>query len=117
MCVLFLVFPLLSSPIFAADTPTTEQRLTAVEAAAKSAQLSGDNAWMLVSAALVLMMTGPGLALFYSGLVRQKNVLGTMMHSFVLMAVVTVSLGHLWVQHGVFGGQSVHWRFQLSVSA
>src|SRR4051812_27011112 len=51
---------------------------------------SGDNAWMLTSAALVLMMTGPGLALFYSGLVRRKNVLATMMQSFVLMAVVTV---------------------------
>jgi Amt family ammonium transporter len=41
---------------------------------------------MLTSAALALMMTGPGLALFYSGLVRQKNVLGTMMQSFILMA-------------------------------
>ncbi len=45
---------------------------------------------MLTSAALVLMMTGPGLALFYGGLVRRKNVLSTMMHSFILMAVVTV---------------------------
>ncbi len=70
--------------------PATEARLTAVEAAAKSAQSAGDNAWMLVSAALVLMMTGPGLALFYGGLVRTKNVLSTMMHSFSLMAVVTV---------------------------
>jgi ammonium transporter, Amt family len=51
---------------------------------------------MLVSAALVLMMTGPGLALFYGGLVRKKNVLGTMMQSFVLMAVVTV----LWAVVG-----------------
>src|SRR4051812_22209407 len=51
---------------------------------------SGDNAWMLTSAALVLMMTGPGLALFYSGLVRRKNVLATMMQSFILMAVVTI---------------------------
>ena len=51
---------------------------------------SGDTAWMLTSAALVLMMTGPGLALFYSGLVRRKNVLGTMMQSFILMAVVSV---------------------------
>src|SRR5882757_400266 len=51
---------------------------------------SGDTAWMLTSAALVLMMTGPGLALFYSGLVRKKNVLATMMQSFVLMAVVSV---------------------------
>jgi Amt family ammonium transporter len=51
---------------------------------------SGDTAWMLTSAALVLMMTGPGLALFYSGLVRRKNVLATMMQSFILMAIVSV---------------------------
>jgi Amt family ammonium transporter len=51
---------------------------------------------MLTSAALVLLMTGPGLALFYGGLVRRKNVLSTMMHSFVLMAVVTV----LWAVYG-----------------
>jgi Amt family ammonium transporter len=51
---------------------------------------TGDTAWMLTSAALVLMMTGPGLALFYSGLVRRKNVLATMMQSFILMAVVSV---------------------------
>lgn len=51
---------------------------------------------MLTSAALVLMMTGPGLALFYGGLVRRKNVLSTMMHSFALMAVVTV----LWAIYG-----------------
>jgi Amt family ammonium transporter len=50
---------------------------------------AGDTAWMLVSAGLVLMMTAPGLALFYGGLVRRKNVLGTMMHSFILMGVVT----------------------------
>jgi Amt family ammonium transporter len=70
--------------------PSTETRLTNLEAAVKSAQSAGDNAWMLVSAALVLMMTGPGLALFYGGLVRRKNVLGTMMHSFALMAVVSL---------------------------
>jgi Amt family ammonium transporter len=70
--------------------PATETRIANLEAAVKSAQGAGDNAWMLVSAALVLMMTGPGLALFYAGLVRRKNVLGTMMHSFSLMAVVTV---------------------------
>ena len=62
----------------------------AVDARITAAQSAGDNAWMLVSAALVLMMTGPGLALFYGGLVRRKNVLGTMMQSFSLMAVVTV---------------------------
>jgi Amt family ammonium transporter len=73
-----------------AAAPSAETRLASLEAAVKTAQSSGDNAWMLVSAALVLMMTGPGLALFYGGLVRSKNVLGTMMHSFALMAVVTV---------------------------
>ncbi|MGD0619432.1 MAG: ammonium transporter [Bryobacteraceae bacterium] len=71
-------------------TPPLEARISAVETAVKSAQSAGDNAWMLVSAALVLLMTGPGLALFYGGLVRPKNVLSTMMHSFILMAVVTV---------------------------
>jgi len=51
---------------------------------------AGDNAWMLTSAALVLLMTGPGLALFYGGLVRRKNVLGTMMQSFAMMCIITV---------------------------
>src|SRR5216683_1171392 len=55
-----------------------------------AAQTAGDNGWMLVSAALVLMMSGPGLALFYGGLVRKKNILGTMMQTFAMMAVVTV---------------------------
>src|SRR3954465_9180758 len=75
---------------------TIETDVKALEAAVKSAQSAGDNAWMLTSSALVLMMTGPGLALFYCGLVRRKNVLGTMMHSFALMAVVTV----LWAIYG-----------------
>jgi len=55
-----------------------------------AAQSAGDNSWMLVSAALVLMMSGPGLALFYGGLVRKKNILGTMMQTFAMMAVITV---------------------------
>jgi Amt family ammonium transporter len=87
---------LVLAQIPAPATPTLESRLAAAEAAVKSAQSAGDNAWMLTSAALVLMMTGPGLALFYGGLVRRKNVLGTMMHSFILMAVVTV----LWAIYG-----------------
>jgi Amt family ammonium transporter len=73
-----------------ASNPATESRLSNLESAVKSAQSAGDNAWMLVSAALVLMMTGPGLALFYGGLVRRKNVLSTMMHSFAAMAVVSI---------------------------
>ncbi|MEO8661337.1 MAG: ammonium transporter [Bryobacteraceae bacterium] len=83
-------------PALASAETAIETRIAAVEAAAKSAQSAGDNAWMLVSAALVLMMTGPGLALFYSGLVRKKNVLGTMMQSFMMMALVTV----LWALVG-----------------
>ena len=52
--------------------------------------MNADNAWMLVSAALVLLMTGPGLALFYGGLVRRKNILGTMMQSFAMMGLITI---------------------------
>jgi Amt family ammonium transporter len=85
-----VLLPCLAVAQAVTPTPTLEQRLTAAEAAAKSAQSAGDNAWMLASAALVLLMTGPGLALFYGGLVRRKNVLSTMMHSFALMGVVTV---------------------------
>ena len=73
-----------------AAAPDVNARLEALETAVKNAQSAGDNAWMLVSAALVLMMTGPGLALFYGGLVRRKNVLSTMMHSFVMMGIITV---------------------------
>jgi Amt family ammonium transporter len=83
----------------AADTAplTVESRLAQLEAKmAVPAINSGDNAWLLVSSALVLMMTAPGLILFYGGLVRQKNVLGTMMHSLVLMGLVSV----LWVVFG-----------------
>ncbi len=64
---------------------------------------SGDNAWLLASTALVLMMTAPGLVLFYGGLVRSKNVLSTMMHSLILMAVIST----LWMVFGysvAFGG-------------
>jgi ammonium transporter, Amt family len=50
----------------------------------------GDNAWLLISSALVLMMTGPGLALFYGGLVRTKNVLATMMQSMFLMSLMSL---------------------------
>ena len=91
--------------LLAQATPDVLSRLATLEAATKSAQSAGDNAWMLMSSALVLMMTGPGLALFYGGLVRRKNVLSTMMHSFILMAVVTI----VWALVGyslAFGGSS-----------
>ena len=78
-----------------APSPSTDitARLAKLEQQTADAKSSADNAWMLTSAALVLMMTGPGLALFYGGLVRKKNVLGTMMQSFALMAVITVLWG------------------------
>ena len=57
---------------------------------------SGDTAWMLTSSALVLMMTAPGLALFYGGLVRSKNVLNLLMQSFVMIALISVQ----WVLWG-----------------
>src|SRR3990170_8514695 len=57
---------------------------------------TGDTAWMLTSSALVLMMTIPGLFLFYGGLVRRKNALGTIMHSFILAAVISIQ----WVLWG-----------------
>jgi len=77
-------------PALLQAAPDMSARIAALETAVKSAQSAGDNAWMLTSAALVLMMTGPGLALFYGGLVRRKNVLSTMMHSFVMMGLITV---------------------------
>jgi Amt family ammonium transporter len=75
----------------AADSaPATQAQIQALQQQVAQAQSAGDNAWMLVSAALVLLMTGPGLALFYGGLVRKKNILGTMMQSFAMMGLVTV---------------------------
>jgi len=74
-----------------------------VPVAAAPALDKGDNAWVLTSSALVLMMTAPGLALFYSGLVRKKNVLSVMMQCVFLMALMTV----LWALYGytlAFGG-------------
>ena len=57
---------------------------------------SGDTTWLLVSSAIVLMMTAPGLALFYGGLVRRKNALATIMQCFILMAVMSIQ----WVLWG-----------------
>ena len=69
---------------------TTQAEMASLKEAIAAAQSAGDNAWMLTSTALVLMMTAPGLALFYAGLVRKKNVLGTMMQSFIMMAIMTL---------------------------
>ncbi len=80
----------------AVSAPPTQEQMARLEQQVAEAKSAGDNAWLLVSSALVLMMTGPGLALFYGGLVRKKNVLATMMQSFTLMALITV----LWAVVG-----------------
>jgi ammonium transporter, Amt family len=89
---LLLLGTFLSSGAVWAQT-TTPDRIAKLEQQVTAAQSAADNAWMLVSSALVLLMTGPGLALFYGGLVRKKNVLSTMMQSFAMMAIITVVWG------------------------
>ena len=88
-----------STMALAQDTPDLET----VNEKADAALLAGHNAWMLTSCALVLFMTAPGLAMFYGGLVRKKNVLGVMMQCLFLMGLMTV----LWALYGYslsFGG-------------
>src|SRR5438128_5556155 len=96
--------PTMMASLAALETAkTVSEKLAQLDKDVKAAQSAGDNAWMLVSAALVLMMTGPGLALFYGGLVRRKNTLAIMMQSFALMALITV----MWALVGYslcFGG-------------
>jgi Amt family ammonium transporter len=78
-------------------------QLAELQTAVEQAALAGHNAWMLVCCALVLFMTAPGLAMFYGGLVRRKNVLSVMMQCIFLMGMMTV----LWALYGysfAFGG-------------
>jgi Amt family ammonium transporter len=87
----------------AAAASDMETRLDQLEQATADAALAGHNAWMLVCTALVLFMTAPGLAMFYSGLVRKKNVLGVMMQCIFLMGLMTV-VWVLWGYSFSFGG-------------
>ena len=92
-CLMLCLLPL---TVQAQDKPSLETQVA-------DAALAGHNAWMLTSSALVLFMTAPGLAMFYSGLVRKKNVLGVMMQCIFLMGLMTV----LWGLYGYslsFGG-------------
>jgi len=126
-CCLFVSMVLFSVPLLAQQSPASSattpsaaasattppaapeiskavsEKLAQLEQHASEAESHADNAWMLVSAALVLLMTGPGLALFYGGLVRRKNTLAIMMQSFLLMALISV----MWALVGYslcFGG-------------
>ncbi len=103
IAVVFLAIAMFAGTLAAQTPPVAADPLAKLDQRIAAAQSSADNAWVLVSAALVLLMTGPGLALFYGGLVRQKNVLALMMQSFALMALITV----LWALVGYslcFGG-------------
>ncbi|HEX2972599.1 MAG TPA: ammonium transporter [Tepidisphaeraceae bacterium] len=95
--VVLLLLLCFSSCVWAQAAPALDaDRVAQLESKIAGAQSSADNAWMMVCSALVLMMTGPGLALFYGGLVRKKNVLSTMMQSFAMMAIITV----IWALFG-----------------
>ncbi len=84
--------------------PATE---AAPAAAAPPKIDTGDTAWVLTSSALVLAMTAPGLVLFYGGMVRRKNALGTMMHSFIILCLISVQWV-LWGYSLAFGPDKGH---------
>ena len=84
----FLSLVMLSSPSLTLAETNWWQPMSAIN--------DGDTAWVMISAVLVLFMTIPGLALFYGGMVRKKNILSTMMHSFSVTALISV----LWVVIG-----------------
>jgi Amt family ammonium transporter len=102
----------LRNELFAQDPPkwedqTETQRIETLRVNVGDAALAGHNAWMLTSSALVLFMTAPGLAMFYCGLVRKKNVLSVMMQCVFLMALMTV----IWGLYGyslAFGGTNIY---------
>ncbi|WP_339749036.1 ammonium transporter [uncultured Rubinisphaera sp.] len=104
--VLLLAFGVVAPVLTFADEPAPESTSTPLQAGAAEAEIAeeaqavefnqADIAWMLTSSALVLMMTGPGLALFYGGLVRKKNVLSVMMQCVAMMGIMSV----LWVVVG-----------------
>jgi Amt family ammonium transporter len=97
-----LTWLLLALPLLALATAAVAQQATPPPAAAAPPAPAapkidaGDTAWVLTSSALVLMMTAPGLAFFYGGMVRRKNALATVMQSFILMALISVQ----WVLFG-----------------
>jgi ammonium transporter, Amt family len=83
-----------AGPVFAQDEPPDPA--AAAQTAADGARVAANNAWMLTSSALVLFMTAPGLALFYGGLVRKKNVLGVIMQCIFLMGLMSI----IWALYG-----------------
>ena len=104
---LTLLMPALCATALFADIAIADELAVATEPAATAVTPAdpGDVAWMLVASAFVLLMTCPGLALFYGGLVRKKNILGVMMQCVFLMGLMSVYwgvFGYSWA----FGGDS-----------
>src|ERR1700728_2012608 len=90
----FLAVLTLAAPCAWADSAPTAPTVIGVDKIS-----SGDTAWMLTSTALVLMMSIPGLALFYGGMVRKKNILATLMQTFAIVCIVTILwwlIGYSW---------------------
>ena len=103
-----------AAPAAAACAANTDPKQAVTE---KCSPNSGDTAWMLTSVALVLMMTIPGLGLFYGGMVRKKNVGDTVMTSFAVTCLVTVIFAVPDLHAGVHARQSVHRRHNATVPA
>ena len=98
-----MTFRSISASVLAGAGLVITAAMPALAQAAAPVPDKGDTAWMLTSTALVLMMTAPGLAMFYGGLVRRKNVLSVIMQCFFLMGLMTV----IWALYGYslsFGG-------------
>jgi Amt family ammonium transporter len=103
LAAVLLASSLCPAPVVAAEGEIGKDAITA----STSSKLdTGDNGWMLVSSALVLLMTAPGLAMFYGGLVRKKNVLGIMMQCMFLMCLMSV-MWALWGYTLCFGGDGL----------
>lgn len=98
---IFLIFALLGTTLYSQDSSiaakadTLKTTINAVSTISPKVD-SGDTAWMIIATALVMLMTIPGLALFYGGLVRRKNILNVLMQCFILTAVISLE----WVAFG-----------------
>ena len=105
-CVLAQQAPPAAAPALGGEAPAAGAPAAAPAAPPPKID-SGDTAWVLVSTALVLAMTAPGLALFYGGMVREKNALGTIMQSFIILCVISVQWV-LWGYSLAFGPDHGH---------
>jgi Amt family ammonium transporter len=109
VCLMILLA--ITAPAVLAQAPPPAAPPPAAEAPAPAAPApkidTGDTAWVLVSTALVLAMTAPGLALFYGGMVREKNALGTIMQSFIILCLISLQWV-LWGYSLAFGPDHGH---------